>query len=398
MVEKTPQALAERLKKIDKLSESINAKVGKKVMGRLGGDPEIMDKLRIEFIPTPSQNVNAALGGGFPKKRTTVIAGLPDSGKTSIVLESIGKAMQEDPYFCAGWLESENSLEKDYICKTFGIDPERFLFVEHERTGAGEAALDEVESILAGELVDIMCINSLKCLVPKEEFNKSLKDSVVGTQARMNARMMRKYTSLVAESNTAFVIITHLTTDIGSMSRDPLVISGGNAIIFGASLIMDLRKKSIQEGDPISREEGIKIGLTVKKNHCVPTKNPYLKCDYYAVFGQGIEQYLEALDNAVQQGILVKAGAFIKDLDISGEPKVWNDTKLVWQGKEAFRTFLKHNPDYFKQLLQRINGEVVQMSEEEIAQAVADEEEIKQSVGEEVASATTSTTRSRKKK
>lgn len=216
---KTPQALAERLKKIDKLSESINAKTGKKVMGRLGADPEIMDKLRIQFIPTPSQNVNAALGGGFPKKRTTVIAGLPDSGKTSIVLETIGKAMQENPYFCAGWLESENSLEKDYICVTFGIDPDRFLFVEHERDGAGEAALDQVEAVLASGLVDIMCINSLKCLVPKEEFNKSLKDAVVGTQARMNARMMRKYTSLVAESNSAFVIITHLTTDIGELKK-----------------------------------------------------------------------------------------------------------------------------------------------------------------------------------
>lgn len=179
------------------------------------------------------------------------------------------------------------------------------------------------------------------------------------------------------------------------MSRDPLVISGGNAIIFGASLIMDLRKKSIQESDPISREEGVKIGLTVKKNHCVPTKNPYLKTDYYAVFGQGIEQYLEALENAVQQGILVKAGAFIKDLDISGEPKVRNETKLVWQGKEAFRTYLKYNPDYFKELLQRIKGDVVQMTEEEIAQALADEEAIKNSVGDEVSE---STGKSRKKK
>lgn len=170
------------------------------------------------------------------------------------------------------------------------------------------------------------------------------------------------------------------------MSRDPLVISGGNAIIFGASLIMDLRKRALQEGDPISREEGVKIGLTVKKNHCVPTKNPYLKTDYYAVFGQGIEKYLEALENAVQQGILVKAGAFIKDLDeVTGEPKIWNDTKLIWQGKESFRTFMKHNPDYFKQLQKRISGEVVQMTEEEIAQALADEEAIKEAVGEEVA-------------
>lgn len=146
---KTSAVLAEKLKKIDKLSENINAKTGKKIMGRLAADPEIMEKLKIQFIPTPSQNVNDALGGGFPRKRTTVIAGLPDSGKTSIVLETIGKAMQENPDFVAGWLESENSLEQDYLVNTFGIDPERFVYVEHERGGAGEAALDQVEAILA---------------------------------------------------------------------------------------------------------------------------------------------------------------------------------------------------------------------------------------------------------
>jgi hypothetical protein len=31
----------------------------------------------------------------------------------------------------------------------------------------------------------------------------------------MNARMTRKFTALVAEHNTAFVIVTHLSTEIG---------------------------------------------------------------------------------------------------------------------------------------------------------------------------------------
>ena len=101
---KTSQTLAEKLKKIDMLSDKINGKAGKKVMGRLSSDPELMEKLKIQFIPTPSQNVNAAIGGGFPRGRTTVIAGLPDSGKTSLALETIGKAMKEDPNFVAGWL------------------------------------------------------------------------------------------------------------------------------------------------------------------------------------------------------------------------------------------------------------------------------------------------------
>jgi recombination protein RecA len=214
------KSLAEKLALLDKVADGFNKEAKKTVAGRLGINEEIKKKMIVQFVMTPSRDVNEAMGGGFPRAKTTIIAGLPDSGKTSLVLETIGMQMKEDPSFIAGWLESENSLVKDLVCDTFGIDPNRFFFMEHEREGAGEAALDKVEAILATGAVDVMIINSLKCLVPSEEFKKGMASMQVGAQARMNAKMMRKYTSLLAESNAAFVIITHLTTQIGSMSKD----------------------------------------------------------------------------------------------------------------------------------------------------------------------------------
>lgn len=181
----------------------------------------------------------------------------------------------------------------------------------------------------------------------------------------MNARMTRKLTALIAEHETAFVIVTHLSTDIGSMSRDPLVISGGHAIIYAASIVLDVRKRSIQDTDPIKKEEGIKVGVTVKKNHCVPDRNPYVKTVYYAVFGEGIEQYLPVIESAINQGILVQRGAFIRDPDENGEPKVIDGVKMQWQGAKNFRQFLVDNPDYFEDLKARVKGEVVQLSDEE---------------------------------
>ncbi|MED1125224.1 hypothetical protein [Bacillus atrophaeus] len=376
---KPAMALKEKLALLDKVAENVNKKHGKKIVGRIGAESEIMERLRIRFIPTPSIDLNDAIGGGFPRRRTTIVAGLPDSGKTSLILETIAKNQKEDPSFVAGWLESENSLQKEYICDTFGIDPDRFFYVEHDRDGAGEQALDLVESILGTGAVDLFAINSLKCLVPSEEFKKSLGDAVVGVQARMNARMTRKFTALVAEHNTAFIIVTHLSTDIGSMSRDPLVISGGHAIIYAASITLDLRKKAVLDTDPIKREEGIKVGVTVKKNHCLPDRNPYVKTDYFAIFGQGIEQYLTLIDKAVNQGVLVQKGAFIRDPDENGDPKVVNGEKLQWQGKEKFRTYLIENEDYFEQLKARIRGEVVQLTDEEIEGLKQDERKIAQS-------------------
>ena len=307
--------LQEKLSAIDKISKKINDNAGKAVMGRLSNNNEIRDKLVIQYIPTPSQNINRTIGGGFPRKRMTIVTGLADSGKTSLILETIALAHKTNPDFIACWLESESSLELDYIVNTFGIDPERFLYIEHEREGAGEAALEKIESILAANVCDMVVINSLKCLVPKEEMDSSISKQTIALQARMNARMARRFTSLVTESNAAFVVVQHLTNAIGVMYGDSKTLAGGEAIKYASALTIDLRKKSIQESDPISNEDGIKIGLTVKKNHCTPSVNPYLKTDYYAIFGEGIEQYLETLQNAIEQGILVKGGAFIRDID-----------------------------------------------------------------------------------
>jgi recombination protein RecA len=380
------KSLQEKLKALDKIADGINKQAGKKLVGRIGNDPELVERLTIQYIASPSQNVNTAMGGGFPRRRMTIVTGKEDSGKTFLLLETIGIAMKKDPNFTAGWLESEGSLELDSVSRMFGIDLERFFYIEHDRDGAGEGALDKVEAALASGAIDMMVINSLKCLVPSEEFSKSMGQVQVGAQARMNAKMTRKFTSIVSESNTAFVIVQHLTTQIGSMSRDPLIVSGGNAILYAASIIMDLRKQSIQEADPISREEGIKIGVNIKKNHCATTRNPYVKAVYYAIFNVGIETYLEALENAVAQNFLYKAGAFIREIDpATGDPRILADgTRLSWQGKTAFREFCIANPEYFESLMAKIKGEAVQMSSEEIATIEEENAEIESNIPADV--------------
>lgn len=182
MVPKEKMTLAEKLKILDDIATTTNTRSGKVIVGRLN-NPEIMDKLTIKYVKTPSLNLNEAMGGGFPKGRMTIVSGMPDSGKTSLVLEAIGKNMKEDESFVAGWLEGENSLEIDYLQKTFGIDPERFFYIEHEKKGAAESAIDLVEGALSTGAFDLFAINSLKSLVPSEEFKKDMGSMQVGLLA-----------------------------------------------------------------------------------------------------------------------------------------------------------------------------------------------------------------------
>lgn len=358
-------SLAERLKGLDKLSENFNKKYGSALSGRIGNNDELKQKIKVDFIATPSMNLNYALGGGFPKGRISIVAGNPDSGKTFLLLETIAKEQKSNPDFVAGWLESEGSLSIDTL-EQVGIDLDRFYYDTISRDGAAEEALNKVEAVIAAGLVDIFVINSLKCLVPSEELTKGMEQVQVGLQARMNAKMMRKLTSAVTDNNVAFVMVQHLTTAIGSMSRDPLIVGGGQAIKYGASIILDLRKRSIQDADPFKKEEAIKVGVTVQKNHVITDRFPYCKLDYYAVFGEGIDSYLEVLQLAIDAGILSKAGAFIKVPDENGNPIILEDgTKLQWQGSSKFKDYCKENPDFFKSLQDQLTGKVEYLTEEE---------------------------------
>lgn len=358
-------SLAERLKALDKLSDNFNKERGEVVCGRIGRNEELQKRITVEFIETPSLNLNYALGGGFAKGRVTIVAGQPDSGKTFLLLETIAKKQKEDPEFVAGWLESEGSLStKDLI--QIGIDTDRFYYDTVSRTEGAEVALDKVESVLIGGLVDMFVINSLKCLTPSEELEKSMGQMQVGLQARMNAKMMRKLTSAVTDNNVAFIMVQHLTTQIGSMSRDPLIVSGGQAIKYGASVILDLRKRSMSDADPFKKEEAIKIAVTVQKNHVITDRFPYCKLEYYAVFGKGIDCYLEIAQLAIDAGILVKSGAFIKVPDENGNPKILPDgTKLQWQGNAKFKDYLIENPEFFEDLKKQLTGKVEVLTVEE---------------------------------
>lgn len=335
------------------------------VVGKLT-DPEVQEQIHIEFIPTPSINFNSATGGGIPKGNICILAGVEDSGKTSLVLETIGKMHRENPegHF-ALWLESEASLNLDYMVNQFGIDPERFFFIQFDRNHSAEQCLDQAEALLQTGVIDLFCINTLKALIPESEMNKSMEQVNVGAAARMNSRMMGKFVPLIKQYKTAMVLVQHLTTNIGgfSMYGDNLILAGGRAIRTASMLTVEMRKASVLDTDPIGKEDGIKINCKITKNHCIPREFPYRKFTYYAIFGEGIEQILSTLDELIDMGIIHKAGAWMQQLD----PET-GEIIDKWNGRNAFREDMKANPDKLEKLKSLIHGSFETLSEEEVVE------------------------------
>ena len=362
----TKMSIEEKIKKLKKVASAINDSSGEIVCGFID-ESVIQDKLTIKFIPTPNDDLNEGIGGGFPIGRCSVVSGLSDSGKTSLLLETIGKAMKRDENFVALWLESEQSItDLQYLKETFGIDFGRFLFIKTNLNEGAEAALDKCEALLRCGGINMFCVNSLKALVPKSELNKSITEDTVAMQARMNAKMLKKFLIICNEHDTAMVIVQHLTTLIGTMSRDPYSLGGGQLLKYGALLILDMRKQSISDSDPINKEEGMKICISVKKNHVVPKINPYVKVYHYVVYGEGTEVVFTTLNKAVEQGILTKSGAWIN----------WPEKQLKWCGKQEFRRAMKEDSNLLQTLRNFVSKEVEELTPEEMeALGISEEDE-----------------------
>ena len=121
----------------------------------------------------------------------------------------------------------------------------------------------------------------------------------------------------------------------------------------------------------------MKVACYVRKNRCVFDRNPYVKCEFFIVYGEGTEQALETLQVAIDKGIIIKSGAWFREEDpATGDPKVLpNGDILKWQGKAAYKEYCLTHPDYFNDLQFRCGDNIESLSQEEIAK-IEEEEKI----------------------
>lgn len=150
------------------------------------------------------------------------------------------------------------------------------------------------------------------------------------------------------------------------MSRDPYALGGGLYLKYLASLILDFRKQSVLDTDPISKEEGQKYMISVKKNHVCPKIYPYVKVPHYIIYGEGTEVIFTTLNKAVDQNILRKSGAWI----------YWDEKELKWPSKTAFRLAMREDPDMLQEIRNLVNGNITELTEEEKAELGITEEEV----------------------
>lgn len=275
-------------------------------------------------IKTGAVALDIALGiGGVPRGRIIEIYGPESSGKSTLATHIVANAQKAGGL--AAYIDAEHALDPGYAAK-IGVNVDELMI---SQPSSGEEALNIAEMLARSNAVDVIVIDSVAALVPKNELEGEIGDQFMGLQARMMSQALRKLTSTLSKSNTCAIFINQLREKIGVMFGNPETTTGGKALKFYSSIRMDIRRiGSIKGAD--NQEIGNRVKVKVVKNKLAP---PFQVAEFDIIFNEGISRLGSIIDLGSDLGVIEKKGAWFS----------YGGNRLG-QGKESVRDELKKNP------------------------------------------------------
>ncbi|MEF2765746.1 MAG: recombinase RecA [Mediterraneibacter sp.] len=335
----------EKKKALDAAIAKLEKDFGKGAVMRLGDSSA---HVAVETVPTGCLSLDLALGlGGVPKGRVIEIYGPESSGKTTVALHMIAEVQKRGGI--AGFIDAEHALDPVYA-KNIGVDIDELYISQPD---SGDQALEIAETMVRSGAIDIIVIDSVAALVPRQEIEGDMGDSHVGLQARLMSQALRKLTPVISKSNCVVIFINQLREKVGVMFGNPETTTGGRALKFYASVRMDVRRIETlkQSGEMVGNRTRIKI----VKNKIAP---PFKEAEFDIMFGKGISRAGDILDLATGIDLVRKSGAWYA---YEGEK--------IGQGRENAKAYLEAHPEVMEELDRKVrehyhlNGESTEETE-----------------------------------
>ena len=320
----------DKKKALDAAIAKLEKDFGKGTVMKLGDSSA---HVNVETVPTGCLSLDLALGlGGVPKGRVVEVYGPESSGKTTVTLHMIAEVQKRGGI--AGFIDAEHALDPVYA-KNIGVDINELYISQPD---SGDQALEIAETMVRSNAIDIIVIDSVAALVPRQEIEGEMGDSHVGLQARLMSQALRKLTPVISKSNCIVIFINQLREKVGVMFGNPETTTGGRALKFYASVRMDVRKIETlkQSGEMVGNRTRIKI----VKNKIAP---PFKEAEFDIMFGKGISRSGDVLDLAVSIDVVKKSGSWYA-----------YEGNKIGQGRENAKTYLEANPEIMEEIEKKV--------------------------------------------
>ncbi|WP_026974136.1 recombinase RecA [Alicyclobacillus contaminans] len=343
--------MSDRRAALEVALKQIEKQFGKGSIMKLG---EATANMNVETVPSGSIALDIALGiGGFPRGRIIEIYGPESSGKTTVALHAVAEVQKRGGQ--AAFIDAEHALDPVYAGK-LGVNIDELLISQPD---TGEQALEIAEALVRSGAVDIIVVDSVAALVPKNELEGEMGDSHVGLQARLMSQALRKLAGAISKSKTMAIFINQLREKVGVMFGNPETTTGGRALKFYASVRLEVRRgEAIKQGNDVV---GHRTKIKVVKNKVAP---PFKQAEVDIMFGEGISREGSMIDIATDIDVIQKSGAWYS----------YNDERLG-QGRENAKQFLKEHPEVADEIEQKIR-EAFQLGTANLVSAAPVDDEV----------------------
>lgn len=200
---------------------------------------------------------------GIPVGKITEIAGLEASGKSYMAAQIAANAQKmgiDVIYF-----DSESAIDPGFLSRA-GCDLEKLLYIQAQSV---EFVLETIEDLLGNNENRMLFIWDSLALTPAVSDIEGDFDplSSMAVKARILAKGMSKLTVPIANSQSTFLVLNQLKTNItrrpAEAMVEPYMTPGGKAMIYAYSLRVWLTGRK-SKASYITDERGFRVGSEVK--------------------------------------------------------------------------------------------------------------------------------------
>jgi recombination protein RecA len=330
---------------LDIAKKAIIKEYGEGVISLLGSHEDLV----IDAISSGCISLDLALGiGGFARGRLYEIYGPNSAGKSTLALSCAMQGLLRG--MTVVYVDAEHALDPKLVrnmAEFCGVNTNKVDEIELVQGYTGDDNLEIAEKLMVTGELDIVIVDSVSSLLPKNMADKDIGDNFVGELARLMSKACSKLTPIANRTNTLLMFINQIRHKIGQWGDDRTT-SGGEALGFYTTGRIKVEggesasSRIIDKNDPKNPVViGHKSKFEIMKNKLAP---PYRKAAINLIYGKGYDFKAEVVDMSIDLGIVDKKGAWY----------YYNDFK--WNGTDNFINYIRDDANLYDELNYKVKS------------------------------------------
>lgn len=196
----------EKFKNVMTAIKQLEKSTKKEGIVQIMGDKQISP---IECTPSGSLMFDIALGNGLPKGRIIEFFGAESSGKTLCATRAMAEVQKQGGV--AALIDAEYAFDPSFAAK-LGLNTDELVVSQPEHM---QEAFTIIDALIDSGGVDIIVVDSVASLVPKEELEGEVGKQSVGLVARYMSQFLRRITGKASEHKCTVIFINQIRDAIG---------------------------------------------------------------------------------------------------------------------------------------------------------------------------------------